>query len=135
MSYFWTNLAAHLMVSLLLLILFLASVKNNQESRWKRGFFYLMPFVLMIILLVQVCVFSVPRILDSTTVLRSTFRMGTGTIESVSSLKDHVVIDGKQYYVNPFDFELEVGDRVNIRYTPYAHYAYTLEKADEDEED
>lgn len=135
MSYFWTNLAAHLMVSLLLLILFLASVKNNQESRWKRGFFYLMPFVLMIILLVQVSVFSVPRILDSTTVLRSTFRMGTGTIESVSSLKDHVVIDGKQYYVNPFEFELEVGDRVNIRYTPYARYAYTLEKADEDEED
>jgi hypothetical protein len=59
--------------------------------------------------------------------------MHSGTIESVSSMKDHIVIDGTTYYVNPFSFELHEGDEVTVKYTPYAHYAYSLELADTDE--
>lgn len=130
MSYYWTNLAAHLLVSLILLIIFLAAVKGSQEYRWKKGFLFLLPSVLMIVLLIQLSVFSIPRVLDSTTVLRSTYRMESGKIESISQFNNTVVINGITYYVNPFDFELEVGDEVSIKYTPYAHYAYSLEKAE-----
>ena len=136
MSYFWANLGAHFFISLILLIIFLWSIKNTQHNRWKRGIFYLLPVVLVIILLVQLALFSIPRLLDTTTVLRSSYRMKSGTIESVSSLKNHVVIDGTTYYVNPFSFELKKGDEVTVKYTPYAHYAYSIEieEAEETEE-
>ena len=134
MSYFWANLGGHLLVSLLLLIVFLWAVKNTQQNRWKKGFLYLLPTVLMIILLIQLAVFSIPRLLDMTTVLRSAYRMKSGTIESISSMKDKVVIDGTTYYVNPFSFERKVGDEVTVKYTPYARYAYSMDLV-EDEED
>ncbi|MBO4926973.1 MAG: hypothetical protein J5379_01820 [Clostridiales bacterium] len=136
MSYFWTNLAAHLLVSFLLLLLLLWAVKNTQQNRWKKGFLYLLPFVVMVILLVQLSLYSIPRILDTTTVLRSTYRMSSGTIEKVGQFGDKVVIDGVTYYVNPFSFELEKGDEVIVKYTPYAHYAYSLElEVPEDEKE
>ncbi|MBR3033079.1 MAG: hypothetical protein IKH92_08690, partial [Clostridiales bacterium] len=73
-------------------------------------------------------------LLDTTTVLRSAYRMKSGTIESISSMKDKVVIDGTTYYVNPFSFERKVGDEVTVKYTPYARYAYSMDLV-EDEED
>ncbi|MBQ0011976.1 MAG: hypothetical protein KBT07_04655 [Clostridiales bacterium] len=133
MSYFWVNLGAHLLISLFLLLFFLWCVKNNQRNRWKKGFLFLLPFVTMIILLVQVGVLVVPRILDTTTVLRSTYRIADGEIEDVSRLKNYIVIDDETYYVNPFDFSFEVGDEVTVKYTPYAHYAYSLEAVKESE--
>lgn len=80
----------------------------------------------MVVLLVQLWLFSVPRVLDTTTVLRSTYKVKSGTIEKVSYFKDHIEIDGEYYYVNPFEFELEEGEDVVIKYTPYAHYAYSV---------
>ena len=79
--------------------------------------------------------FSIPRLLDTSTVLRSSYRMHSGTIESVSSFKDHVVIDGTKYYVNPFSFDLKEGDEVTVKYTPYAHYAYSLELQEDELEE
>ncbi len=134
MSYFWANLGGHLFVSLILLIVFLWSVKNTQHNRWKRGFLFLLPVVLMLILLIQLANFSIPRLLDTTTVLRSSYRMKSGTIESVSSMKDKVKIDGTTYYVNPFSFEREVGDEVTVKYTPYAKYAYSIELVETEKE-
>ncbi len=134
MSYFWANLGGHLFVSLILLIVFLWSVKNTQHNRWKRGFLFLLPVVLMLILLIQLANFSIPRLLDTTTVLRSSYRMKSGTIESVSSMKDKVKIDGATYYVNPFSFEREVGDEVTVKYTPYAKYAYSIELVETEKE-
>jgi len=134
MSYFWVNLGAHLLVSLLLLLVFLKASKNTQRNRWKHGFLYLLPVVLMVILLVQLWLFSVPRVLDTTTVLRSTYKVESGTIEKVYSLKNMIKIDGEVYYVNPFEFDLEEGDEVVVKYTPYARYAYSLELRSDDDE-
>lgn len=135
MSYFWVNLGGHLLISLILLIVFLWSYQNTQQNRWKKGFLYVLPTVLAVILLIQLAVFSIPRLLDTSTVLRSSYRMHSGTIESVSSFKDHVVIDGTKYYVNPFSFDLKEGDEVTVKYTPYAHYAYSLELQEDELEE
>ena len=130
MSYFWFNLGGHLLISLILLIVLLWAYRNTQQNRWKKGFLFVLPAVIAVILLIQLSLFSIPRLLDTTTVLRSSYRMHSGKIESINNFKNHVVIDGTTYYVNPFSFELNVGDEVTVKYTPYAHYAYSLELAE-----
>ncbi|MBO4688401.1 MAG: hypothetical protein J5636_07790 [Clostridiales bacterium] len=127
MSYFWANLAGHLLVSLIILLILLWSVRSTQHNRWKKGFLFLLPVVITIVLLVQLALFSIPRVLDTTTVLRSTYHIKSGKIESIGSLGTTIVIDGTIYYVNPFSFDMEIGDEVTVKYTPYAHYAYSLE--------
>ncbi|MBQ6271163.1 MAG: hypothetical protein IJK65_05595 [Clostridiales bacterium] len=132
MSYFWANLAGHLLITLILLIVFLWTVKNTRQNRWKHGYLIFLQVALLIVLLVQMGLYSIPRLLDTTTVLRSSYRMSSGKIESVSQFKDRIVIDGTSYYINPFSFELKVGDEVTVKYTPYAHYAYSLELEEDD---
>ncbi|MBR5975168.1 MAG: hypothetical protein IK020_08305 [Clostridiales bacterium] len=135
MSYFWANLGAHLLVSLIILLILLWAVKNTQQNRWKKGFLFLTPVVLMVILFVQMAIFSIPRVLDTTTVLRSTYHIRTGQIDKIGALGTTIVIDGTTYYVNPFSFDMEVGDEVTVKYTPYAHYAYSLEIYESDIQD
>ena len=132
MSYFWANLAGHLLITPILLIVFLWAVKNTRQNRWKHGYLIFLQVALLIVLLVQMGLCSIPRLLDTTTVLRSSYRMSSGKIESVSQFKDRIVIDGTSYYINPFSFELKVGDEVTVKYTPYAHYAYSLELEEDD---
>ena len=127
MQYFWINLGVHLLISLVLLIVFLWAIKRNRQHRWPKGFLFLLPTVLMILLLLQVVLFAVPRILDTTTVLRSTYRIETGKIEKIGILKHTVEMEGVTYYVNPFDFDIQEGSDVIIKCTPYAHYAYSIE--------
>ncbi len=134
MQYFWINLGVHLLISLVLLIIFLWAVKRNRQHRWPKGFLFLLPTVLMIFLLLQVVLFAVPRVLDTTTVLRSTYRIETGTIESVGVLKHNIEVGGVTYYVNPFEFDISEGSEVIIKYTPYAHYAYSIEVKGETED-
>lgn len=131
MQYFWINLGLHLLISLLLLIVFLWAIKRNRQHRWPKGFLFLLPTVLMILLLLQVVLFAVPRILDTTTVLRSTYRIESGKVEKIGILKHTIDVGGETYYVNPFEFNIKEGSDVIIKYTPYARYAYSIEpKAD-----
>ena len=127
MQYFWINLGLHLLISLLLLIVFLWAVKRNHQHRWPKGFLFLLPTVLMILLLLQVVFFAVPRILDTTTVLRATYRVETGKVEKIGILKHNIEVNGITYYVDPLHFDIAVGTDVIIKCTPYAIYAYSIE--------
>ena len=129
MSYFWANLGAHLLVSLIILLILLWAVKNTQQNRWKKGFLFITPVVLMVILFVQMAIFSIPRVLDTTTVLRSTYHIRTGQIDKIGALGTTIVIDGTTYYVNPFSFDMEVGDEVTVKKVVYKKNMMILEAA------
>ena len=131
MVYFFINLILHAAISfgLLMLLLFL-SEKNRKRSN-KRGIYFLLPVVVVLIFLYQVITFSVPRILDSVTVIKNNYQTETGVVESIGFLNHSVTMDNKTYYYNPFMFEPQKGDTLVILYTPNAHYAYSLSPAAE----
>ena len=131
MVYFFINLILHAAISfgLLMLLLFL-SEKNRKRSN-KRGISFLLPVVVVMILLYQVITFSIPRILDSVTVIKNNYQTETGVVESIGFLNHSVTMDNKTYYYNPFMFEPQKGDTLVILYTPNAHYAYSLSPAAE----
>jgi len=129
--YFFINLILHAAISfgLLMLLLFL-SEKNRKRSN-KRGIYFLLPVVVVLIFLYQVITFSIPRILDSVTVIKNNYQTETGVVESIGFLNHSVTMDNKTYYYNPFMFEPQKGDTLVILYTPNAHYAYSLSPAAE----
>lgn len=131
MVYFFINLILHAAISfgLLMLLLFL-SEKNRKRSN-KRGIYFLLPVVVVLIFLYQVITFSIPRILDSVTVIKNNYQTETGVVESIGFLNHSVTMDNKTYYYNPFMFEPQKGDTLVILYTPNAHYAYSLSPAAE----
>lgn len=126
MVYFFINLGIHLLISSALLFIILRFVSNNQKRRNRRGISYLLPVILTIIFLYQAVTVSAPRILDSVYVIKSNYETIIGRVEKVEYLNHALVIDGESYYYNPFILKPQVGDRLQISYTPYAHYVAVL---------
>ena len=44
------------------------------------------------------------------------------SVSEVSPLKNYFEIDGEHYYMNPLRNNIDEGDVVRIRFTPYAKY-------------
>lgn len=131
MVYFFINLILHAAISFGLLMLLLFLTEKNRKRSNKRGIYFLLPVVVVLIFLYQVITFSIPRILDSVTVIKNNYQTETGVVESIGFLNHSVTMDNKTYYYNPFMFEPQKGDTLVILYTPNAHYAYSLSPAAE----
>jgi len=129
--YFFINLVLHAAISFGLLMLLLFLSEKNRKHRNKRGIYFLLPVVVVLIFLYQVITFSIPRIVDSVTVIKNNYQSETGVVESIGFLNHSVTMDHKTYYYNPFMFEPQKGDTLVILYTPNAHYAYSLSPAAE----
>ena len=131
MIYFFINLVLHIAVSFGLLMLLLYLSEKNRKRTNKRGIYFLLPVVIVLIFLYQVITFSVPRVLDSVSVLKNNYQSETGVVESIGFLNHSVTMNNKTFYYNPFMFEPQKGDTLVILYTPNAHYAYSLSPAAE----
>lgn len=131
MVYFFINLVLHIAISFgLLMVLLLLSEKNRKRTN-KRGIYFLLPVAVVLIFLYQVIAFSVPRVLDSVSVIKNNYQTETGVVESIGFLNHSVTMNNKTFYYNPFMFEPQKGDTLVILYTPNAHYAYSLSPAAE----
>ena len=96
MNYFIANLAAHIA--------------------------YFFPFVFSVIAIVLGCRYAGPRLFDIDSVLNEKYYSYSGTVSEVSPLKNYFEIDGEHYYMNPLRNNIDEGDVVRIRFTPYAKY-------------
>ncbi len=112
------------------MVLLLLSEKNRKRTN-KRGIYFLLPVAVVLIFLYQVIAFSVPRVLDSVSVIKNNYQTETGVVESIGFLNHSVTMNNKTFYYNPFMFEPQKGDTLVILYTPNAHYAYSLSPAAE----
>lgn len=126
MVYFYINLIGHLAGSVLLLLIIMRFVSNNRQHKNKKGIAFLLPVFVTVIFLIQVMSFSVPRVLDSVSIIKNSYSTVTGHVESVGLLNNAMKVDGKTYYYNPFLYNPQVGDLLEISYTPYAHYVADL---------
>jgi hypothetical protein len=126
MVYFIINLIAHLAVSVLLLLIIMRFVSNNRQHKNKKGISFLLPVFVTVIFLMQVMSFSVPRVLDSVSIIKKSYNTVTGRVESVGFLNNSILVDGKTYYYNPFLYNPREGDLLEISYTPYARYIADL---------
>ena len=131
MVYFFINLVLHTAISFGLLMLLLLFSEKNRKRTNKRGIYFLLPVVVVLIFLYQVITFSVPRVLDSVSIIKNNYQTETGVVESIGFLNHSVTMNNETFYYNPFMFEPQKGDTLVILYTPNAHYAYSLSPAAE----
>ena len=83
MVYFFLNLAGHATISLLLILLLIHRVKINQRRENRHGLTFFLPILLTVLVIVQMAFFTIPRLLDTTDILRKAYESRSGTVEKI----------------------------------------------------
>lgn len=129
MLYFFINLAGHALITLVLVLILIRRLRINHERRNRHGFLYLLPVFLTVLILFQAVSFTIPRLLDTTDILRGFYESKTGTVEKIDFLNNAMTIDGERYFYNPLIHKPQVGDQLVITYTDYSGYISDMEKS------
>lgn len=131
MKYYIANLAAHLVVTLILLIVFLVFAERNRKKKTKYPVSFFIPTVTALFIAFYVFNITGPRLLDLSDVATQNYYSYTGEIDGTSFLNNILTIDGKRYYINPLRELPEPGSKVRIRYTRYSNYVISVEPVDD----
>ena len=128
MLYFFINLAGHALITTALVLLLIRRLRVNQERRNRHGILYLLPVLLTGLILFQAISFTIPRLLDTTDIIRGIYASKTGTVEKIDFLNNAMTLDGERYFYNPMVHKPQVGDRLAIAYTDYSGYISDMDK-------
>jgi hypothetical protein len=126
--YFFINLAGHALITTTLVLLLIRRLRINQERRNRHGILYLLPVLLTGLILFQAISFTIPRLLDTTDIIRGIYASKTGTVEKIDFLNNAMTLDGERYFYNPMVHKPQVGDRLAIAYTDYSGYISDMDK-------
>lgn len=129
MKYFYVNLAAHVLIFVVLVVLMVIFYNRNAKRKTTRGFLYLAPVVLAILAVLYMIFLAGPRILDIRNMTSETYQFETGKIEKIGFLNNTISVEGKTFYINPLAKIPEEGTIVRVKYTEYANYVCELSEA------
>ena len=122
MNYFIANLAAHIAVITVFVVLACICANRNRKNKTKHVVSYFLPVVFAAAAIIFGCRYAGPRLFDIDSVLNEKYFSHSGVVTDVSPFKNYFEIDGEHYYMNPLRNQIEEGDEVRIRFTPYAKY-------------
>lgn len=131
MKYYIVNLAVHLAVTLIFIILLIVFSNRNKKRKTKYPVSYFIPTVLAIVIVVYVYGITGPRLLDLSDVASQDYYSYTGEIDEISLFNNTLTVDGQEYYINPLRELPGVGEKVRIRYTRFSRYVISVEVVDE----
>ena len=122
MRYYIANLAFHFVITAVFVVLTCIFAARNRKHKTKHIVTYFFPIAFAIIALVDIIVYTAPRMLDINGVVNNNYFYNTGTIEKIGFLNNYFVIDGDYYYLNPMRNTLHEGDTVRVKHTQYSSY-------------
>ena len=122
MNYFIANLAGHIVIVIFFAILACICANRNRKNKTKHVVTYFFPVLFAVLAIFFGCRYAGPKLFDISSVLNEKYFTHSGEVTYVSPMKNYFGIDGENYYMNPLRNEIEEGDEVRIRFTPYAKY-------------
>lgn len=131
MLYFFINLTGHTVISLVLVLVLIHRLRINQQRKNRRGLTYFYPVIVAAVILFQMVSFTIPRLLDTTDIIRGVYTSKIGTVEKIDFLNNAMTLDGETFFYNPLVHKPHVGDRLNISHTRYSGYISEMKKADQ----
>ena len=122
MRYYIANLAFHMVMTILFVTLTCVFASRNRKQKTKHVFTYFFPILFAIVAVVDIALYTAPRLMDINGLINNNYYYNTGTIESIGFLKNYYVIDGHFYYLNPLRNTLVEGDTIRVKHTQFSSY-------------
>ena len=120
MRYFLVNLAIHVVILGLLIMLTCIFSLRNKKRKTKSVIAYFFPLLFALVAVLDLAFITAPRLMDISNVAGNSYFYDTGEVTEVSFLKNYFVVDGKRYFMNPLRLKVKVGDTVRIKHTYYS---------------
>ena len=137
MRYFIANLTLHLFVTAFFVVLTCIFAGRNRKHKTKHIVSYFFPIAFALIAVVDIVLYTAPRLLDINNVANNNYFYNTGTVEKIGFLRNYYVINGEYYFLNPLHNTLNEGDTVRVKHTQYSSYTvdWTIVSGTEPDED
>ena len=137
MRYFIANLTLHLFITAFFVVLTCIFAGRNRKHKTKHIVSYFFPIAFALIAVVDIVIYTAPRLLDINNVVNNNYFYNTGTVEKIGFLKNYYVINGQYYFLNPLRNTLNEGDTVRVKHTQYSSYTvdWTIVSGTEPAED
>ena len=126
MRYFIVNLAVHLAVTILFVVLTCVRAGYNRRKKTRHIISYFFPIAFALIAIVDIVLYTAPRLMDINSLINSNYYYNTGAVEDISFMRNYFVIDGDYYYINPLRNKLTEGDVVRVKHTPYSRFTVDI---------
>lgn len=128
MRYFIVNLAVHLMITAMFSVLTCVFAGRNRRKKTKHVLSYFFPIAFALVAIIDISLYTAPRLMDVNSMINNNFFYTTGSVESIGVMRNYFVIDGKYYYLNPIHNTLKVNDVVRVAHTPYSSFTVDITK-------
>ena len=126
MRYFIVNLAVHLAVTILFVVLTCVRAGYNRRKKTRHIISYFFPIAFALIAIVDIVLYTAPRLMDINSLINSNYYYNTGAVEDISFMRNYFVIAGDYYYINPLRNKLTEGDVVRVKHTPYSRFTVDI---------
>lgn len=126
MRYFIVNLAVHLAVTILFVVLTCVRAGYNRRKKTRHIISYFFPIAFALVAIIDIVLYTAPRLMDINSLINSNYYYNTGAVEQISFMRNYFVIDGDYYYINPLRNKLTEGDVVRVKHTPYSRFTVDI---------
>ncbi len=131
MRYFIVNMALHLVITGILVMLTCIAAGRNRRKKTKHAVLYFFPIVFALAAIIYIVHYTAPRLMDINSMINGNYYYDTGTVEKIGFVKNYFVIDGQHYFLNPLHNSLQEGDTVRVKHTPYSSFTVEITKIEE----
>ena len=128
MRYFFVNLAVHLIVTVVFAVLTCIFAGRNKRKKTKHVITYFFPILFALIAIIDIAIYTAPRLMDINSMINSNYYYTSGTVENIGFMKNYFVLDGDYYYMNPLRNTLSEGDTVRVKHTPNSMFTIEVTK-------
>ncbi|MBQ6304751.1 MAG: hypothetical protein IJK83_12145 [Clostridiales bacterium] len=128
MRYFIANLAVHLIILAALTVFACIFASRNRKRKTKHVISYFFPILFALVAIIDIVLYTAPRLLDINSMINSNYYYTTGTVEKIGFLKNYFIIDGNYYYLNPLHNNLNESDLVRVKHTPFSSFTVEMTK-------
>lgn len=135
MRYFIANLAFHLVVTIVFIVLTCVFAGRNRKQKTKHVVTYFFPIAFAIIAVIDIALYTAPRLMDINGLINNNYYYNTGKIEKIGYLKNYYVLNGEYYYMNPLRNNLVEGETVRVKHTQYSSYTVEWTVVSDTEQD
>ena len=122
MRYFIVNVAMHLVITGIFIMLTCIAAGRNRRKKTKHAILYFFPIIFARAAIAYIVKYTAPRLMDINSMINGNYYYDTGTVEKIGFMKNYFVIDGQHYFLNPIHNSLQEGDTVRVKHTQFSSY-------------